>query len=220
MSLFFKSFLSYGWSGWWFSKNNNKKPKNDLSCNQSEWRGNPVLYFRWLWHRLHPHSTPLPPARVMCSLTWVSSIAKSVPRQTLYLRGTPSKAGVRIVCRPPNVCSKARTTWKTVSMIKLHDKKKKGWKHNWIFYVFESMEPKRPIKNQNASFKKRKDGRKDSKMSYGCEGHGMRMGFGARPPASSGSSEKTPACPWASVFASGSRTRPSPWGFCGWGEVM
>lgn len=111
--IFLKASLLMGDQDGGFSKNNNKKTTTTWAVTSLVGSGIDI----------HSHSTPLPPTRVMCSLTWASPIAKSVPRQTLYLGGTPTKSGVGIVCRPPSECSKARTTWNTVSVIKLHGKK-------------------------------------------------------------------------------------------------
>lgn len=77
-----------------------------------------------------------------------------------------------------------KATWKTISMIKSHLKKKKNWKQNCIFLVFKCMELECHIKNKNACLSKIKPGRKYSKMCYGYEGSGRRISFGARPRAS------------------------------------
>lgn len=84
--------------------------KNDLSCNQSEWWENPGLYFLLaLPCSIHSLSTPLLfyESDVLCKASFINC---PVYQDKLFIwEELPLKPGVRIVCSPPNECSKAKS---------------------------------------------------------------------------------------------------------------
>lgn len=84
--------------------------KNNLSCNQSEWWENPSLYFPLaLPFGIHSLSTPLLfyESDVLFEPSFING---QVYQDKLFIwEELLLKPGVRIVCYPPNECSKAKS---------------------------------------------------------------------------------------------------------------